>query len=86
MQFVEGMVVRSEAGHDQRRFYVLLELCGEYGVIADGKKRKLEKPKKKNLRHLAKTARVLSPGEYDTNQKLRRVLWSYNEAPPPAAR
>ena len=38
MQFVEGMVVRSEAGHDQRRFYVLLELCGEYGVIADGKK------------------------------------------------
>lgn len=84
MQFIEGMVVRSQAGHDQNRFYILVAISGEYGFIADGKRRKIEKPKKKNLRHLKRTAAVLPPQEYDTNQKLRRVLWSYNEAASPA--
>lgn len=79
VRFVEGMVVRSNAGHDGERFYVLVRLEAGYGYIADGKRRKSEKPKRKNLRHLQKTATVLTPFEYDTNQKLRRALKRFNE-------
>ena len=48
MQLTKGMIVRSMAGHDKNRFYVVLDLCEGDAWIADGKQRKLERPKRKN--------------------------------------
>ena len=52
-----GRVVRSRAGRDQGRLFLVLKLFDEeHLLIADGDLRKVEKPKKKKLRHLEATA------------------------------
>ena len=77
-----GTIVYSKSGHDAHRFYVVVEKSGGRGYIADGRRPKLEKPKRKNPRHLAKTAKQVALSEVDTDQKLRRLLWDYNNTEP----
>ena len=51
-----GSVAMSAAGRDSGRAFVVLgEADNDYVLIADGKLRKLEKPKKKKRRHLKDT-------------------------------
>ena len=85
MQFIPGMIVKSDAGRDQQRYYVVVAVEGGFVYIADGRRRKVEQPKRKNPRHLKATRTVAGPAEIDTNQKLRRVLRDYNEAAAPVA-
>ena len=85
MQFIPGMIVKSDAGRDQQRYYVVVAVEGGFVYIADGRRRKVEKPKRKNPRHLKATRMAVGPAEIDTNQKLRRVLREYNEAAAPVA-
>ena len=47
-----GGIVVSEQGHDKGCLYVICEVQGEYLLVADGVKRKLENPKKKNAKHV----------------------------------
>lgn len=75
---VKGSVVKSKAGHDSGSFYLVTAVEEEFVYIADGRRRKLEKPKRKNRRHIAKTNQVVDLAEFDTDKKIRRVLWSYN--------
>ena len=52
-----GQLVRSKAGHDKGALLVIVGIADEAHVlVADGKLRRLEKPKKKKLRHLEVTA------------------------------
>lgn len=78
MQIKQGMIVNSDAGHDQNRFYIVVKVDCEYAYIADGKRRKLEKPKRKNFCHLKKTNTILNVELYQSNQKIRRVLHELN--------
>ncbi|MGI5904669.1 MAG: hypothetical protein ACOX85_00175 [Candidatus Pararuminococcus gallinarum] len=78
MEIAKGCVVKSVAGHDGGRFYVVLSLTDGFAVIADGKERKLERPKRKNLRHLRPTNTVLDVETLTTNNKLRRALREFN--------
>ena len=51
-----GQVVRSRAGRDKNRFFIVVMIQDEdYVYIADGDLRKIEKPKLKKIKHLAKT-------------------------------
>jgi hypothetical protein len=43
-------------------------------LVADGKARPLERPKRKNCRHLLKTGRSLNEEEIISNKSLRRAL------------
>jgi ribosomal protein L14E/L6E/L27E len=76
-----GQVVRSVAGHDKNRFYLVVELRGEEkALIADGKRRKLEKPKLKNTKHLGATTTILNVEEMRTNKSLKAALRIFNGA------
>jgi len=44
--------VFSIAGRDSGRLFLVTEVAGDYALIADGKLRRLEKPKRKKIRHL----------------------------------
>ena len=83
-----GMIVRSTAGRDGDGFYVVLGMEQGAALIADGRRRKLAKPKRKNIRHLAMTARIIPEEELATDNKIRRALWPLNfggeTAPSPA--
>ncbi len=76
-----GSIVKSKSGHDSGSFYVVVSLEGEFAYIADGRRRKREKPKRKNLKHLARTNAVVSAKDFETDKQLRRVLWDYNFGP-----
>ncbi|WDV45401.1 KOW domain-containing RNA-binding protein [Clostridiaceae bacterium M8S5] len=55
-----GQVVISKRGRDSgRNFIVLNKLDSEYVLICDGDLRKLDKPKKKKIKHLRVTNTVL---------------------------
>ncbi|MGI6152064.1 MAG: RNA-binding protein [Christensenellales bacterium] len=48
-----GRVAVSKAGRDKGRAFIVLERAdGDHVLIADGKLRKIEKPKRKKLKHL----------------------------------
>lgn len=78
MEIRLGSIVKSVAGHDKDRFYAVLKLDADSCVIADGKMRRVEKPKRKNLKHVAATGGRIEVDPLPTNRELRRALFSYN--------
>ncbi len=48
-----GTLVRSLAGHDKDRFYIILKIEDGYAYLTDGKHHRLDGPKKKRLKHVA---------------------------------
>ena len=53
----EGEIVRSRAGRDRGRVFVIVKLLDEdYALLVDGRLRTLERPKKKKRRHLLKAS------------------------------
>ena len=79
MELPIGCVVKSIAGRDGGRFFAVLSTDGEFALIADGKLRKVEKPKRKKLKHLRKTNTVIAEDELTTNKRIRQALYSFNQ-------
>jgi len=73
MNAVKGTVVKAIAGRDNGKFFVVTETDGKFCYIADGKERKLSNPKKKALKHVSKTLKVIDL-EGITDKKLRKTL------------
>lgn len=54
-----GQFVKSRAGRDKGNVLIVVEIIDEqYVHVVDGDLRKLEKPKKKKVKHLAKISEV----------------------------
>lgn len=81
--FSRGQVVYSAAGHDKDSFYVVVDV-GEDGScgIADGRRRKLARPKRKNPRHLRPTRSALELEGIGSDRALRRALAALRPAEP----
>jgi len=47
-----GSIVISKAGHDKGEYFVILKSVDEYVYLMDGIHKTLEKPKKKNIKHV----------------------------------
>ncbi len=78
MNIVMGLVVRSKAGRDKDIFCVVIKVDGDYVYLSDGKYRKLENPKKKNIKHISLTAKTIPASSLKTNKQIRKALHSYN--------
>lgn len=74
MEVRRGQVVRSKAGHDKGDFQTVLQVAPPYALVCDGKRRPLERPKRKKLLHLAPTATVLPEEALRTNRQIRTAL------------
>ena len=70
----KGQVVLSAAGRDAGRLFLVLSVDGGFALIADGRVRKLEAPKRKRLRHLKPVGPVLDITALTTNRQIRRAL------------
>lgn len=55
MEIGIGSVVISKAGRDKGDNFIVLSLDGEFAMLVNGDLRKVDKPKKKKLKHLQKT-------------------------------
>ncbi|MBC8585961.1 KOW domain-containing RNA-binding protein [Youxingia wuxianensis] len=73
-----GCVVKATAGRDADGFYVVCGIENGFVLLADGKRRKLEKPKKKNVKHVRKTNMQLDLNVITTDKGLRRALSPLN--------
>jgi len=77
-------IVVSLNGRDQGKRLVVIATEDEYSLLADGKGRRIEKPKRKKNKHVKPvdkiedkiTAKLLS-GEKVTNNEIRRALAKY---------
>ncbi len=82
MDVFAGDIVYSKAGRDKDRPFVVLAVTdAQYAIIADGRKRRVDKPKKKKIKHLLKSGHAssllqekLRSGTKVTNPDLKRVL------------
>jgi len=79
-------VIRSQAGHDKGKVFMVLCAEGEYVTLADGRSRRVEKPKRKKRMHTQKiashegtTADKLHRGEPVSNKELWEALRLYRE-------
>jgi ribosomal protein L14E/L6E/L27E len=86
--FFCGQIVMSKAGRDKGRLFVIMEIASEeYVLLADGDLRKVENPKKKNIKHLAghkaslpEIAQKIKNNEKIENIDLRRAIEPYEIA------
>lgn len=85
MEIVEGSVVRSIAGRDKGDLFIVLQREGEYTYLANGELRKIDRPKKKKLKHLQGTNYVsefvqnkLNVSGKVTNSEVRKALAEFN--------
>jgi ribosomal protein L14E/L6E/L27E len=82
-----GRVVRSKAGRDEGKYFVVIALDGdEFALVADGERRGVEKPKRKRLKHLFVTEETISglqlrleAGGAVENHEIRKWLAAYRQ-------
>ena len=91
MEIAQSNIIRSDAGRDKGKLFVVLAVEGEYLLLADGKSRRVEAPKRKKRRHVlfvaAEETRVsekIKNNEKVTNSQLRRTLAAYREEVQPS--
>jgi len=86
MEYTVGQVVYSKGGHDKGGTFIIISLEGEYVYLADGKRRTLEKPKRKKVKHVQPTKFVhhalqqkLEEKSYILNADIVKVLKEYSD-------
>ena len=79
-------LVQATAGREQGKYFFVLETDGEYLLLADGKSRRLEKPKRKKRKHIeqiprteSRIAEKIRNGEKVLNSELRKELASLGQ-------
>lgn len=70
----------SRAGRDSGKLQLVVAVDEAYAYVADGKEHKLEKPKRKNPKHLQRTEIVFQEIEQMTNKRLRTLLREHDIA------
>ena len=74
-----GRIVCSKAGRDKDYFLVVVKTEGEYVYVSDGKERPLERPKRKNIKHLKFTNARLEENSFKTNKSLKKAIAVYRD-------
>ena len=81
MDIARSDIVKATAGRDKGKLFFVLDAEEDFLLLADGKTRRLERPKRKKRKHVAfqarfdrRTAEKIQSGEKLTNSELRRTL------------
>ena len=86
MEIAKSNIVRSDAGRDKGKLFVVLAVEGEFLLLADGKARKVENPKRKKRRHVlfvsaekTRLSEKITGNVKFTNSELRRTLAAFRD-------
>ena len=86
MDISKSDIILSLAGRDKGKLFYVLETQENYVLIADGKGRKLENPKRKKLKHVRRVSRTetrvalkIRNGDKVLNSELRRDLATFGQ-------
>lgn len=86
MEISKSDIVVSLAGRDKGMLFYVIGTEGAYVLVANGRQRKLEHPKRKKLKHVRKVpraetrvARKILSGDKVLNSELRRDLAAFSQ-------
>ena len=86
MDISKSDIIESLAGRDKGNFFYVIDVEDNYVLIADGKGRKLENPKRKKLKHVRRVTRTetrvaakIQNGDKVLNSELRRDLATFGQ-------
>ena len=81
MDIVKSNIVKSTAGRDEGDLFFVLDIQEEFLLLADGKRRRVESPKRKKRKHVtlvgeshSVVAEKIRSSEKITNSELRKAL------------
>ena len=81
MEMEKASVVRSSAGRDKGQVFFVLKAEDDVLLLADGKRRRVENPKRKKVKHITFLCRgegivadKIRSNEKITNSELRRAI------------
>ena len=81
MDIVKSNIVKSTAGRDEGDLFFVLDIQEEFLLLADGKRRRVENPKRKKRKHVSLVgeshsvvAEKIRSSEKVTNSELRKAL------------
>lgn len=86
MEIDKSSLVVSKAGRDQGQLFYVIDADEQYVYLADGKSRRLEKPKRKKRKHIeqiprteSRIAEKIRNGDKVLNSELRKELASFGQ-------
>ena len=86
MDIDRSSLIVSKAGRDKGQLFYVVDADEQYVYLADGKSRKLEKPKRKKRKHIeqiprteSRIAEKIRNGEKVLNSELRKELASFGQ-------
>ena len=86
MDISKSDIVISLNGRDQGKLFYVMQVEDNYALLADGKGRKLENPKRKKLKHVRRVTRTetrvatkILNGDKVLNSELRRDLATFGQ-------
>ena len=89
MDIAKSNIVRSLCGRDEGSLYFVLSAEEDFLLLADGKHRRLENPKRKRKKHVAlvenspcAVAEKIRSNEKITNSELRKAIAAMSGANP----
>ena len=84
MEITRAHLVQATAGRERGKLFYVVETDGDYLLLADGKSRKVEAPKRKKRKHVRfiadtgdRVAVKIKENEKLTNSELRKSIASY---------
>mgnify|MGYP001117582696 CR=1 FL=1 len=82
MDIVKANIVTSTAGRDKGEVFFVLATEGDFLLLADGRRRRVESPKRKHVRFIAESAAPVAEKirskEKITNSELRKAIAAYS--------
>ena len=89
MDIEKGNLVRSAAGRDEGEVFFVLAVQEDFLLLADGKRRRVEAPKRKRVKHTVFLEESVHPmsekirgNEKITNSELRKAIAAYSGGNP----
>ena len=86
MEADKSSLIVSKAGRDKGQLFFVIDADEQYVYLADGKSRRLEKPKRKKRKHIeqiprteSRIAEKIRNGEKVLNSELRKELASFGQ-------
>lgn len=80
-----GQLVISKSGRDKGEYMIVYDIQDDFVFVVDGRKRKLENPKKKSLKHIQLTKHVdkkfsskIKSALKLTNSDIRKIIIDYH--------
>ncbi|MBR6693403.1 MAG: KOW domain-containing RNA-binding protein [Clostridia bacterium] len=67
-------VVSVKAGRDKNKLMAVVDETEKSMLLCDGKERPLERPKRKNIKHIAPTDYEINREDLHSNRSLRKAL------------